>query len=81
MVDGELHWKALGSQNRFRYGTAPGFVHVPINFRLSRREVGDILRHCGARAFIVHREFFSSAHRIAASVAVIASRRDKEMLK
>ncbi len=28
-------------------------------------------------AFIVHREFFSSAHRIAASVAVIASRRDK----
>ena len=30
-------------------------------------------------AFIIHREFFSSAHRIAASVAVIASRRDKEM--
>lgn len=29
-------------------------------------------------AFIIHREFFSSAHRIAASVAVIASRREKE---
>jgi uncharacterized membrane protein len=28
--------------------------------------------------FIVHREFFSSAHRIAASAAVIASRREKE---
>jgi uncharacterized membrane protein len=28
-------------------------------------------------AFIVHREFFSSAHRISASVAVIASRREK----
>lgn len=28
--------------------------------------------------FIVHREFFSSAHRIAASVAVMASRRDEE---
>jgi len=28
--------------------------------------------------FIVHREFFSSAHRIAASVALIASRRDEE---
>ncbi|MEO8757648.1 MAG: DUF599 domain-containing protein [Devosia sp.] len=27
--------------------------------------------------FIVHREFFSSAHRLAASVAVIASRREK----
>lgn len=29
-------------------------------------------------AFIIHREFFSSAHRIAASVAVIASRQDQE---
>ena len=28
--------------------------------------------------FIVHREFFSSAHRIAASVAVIASRREQQ---
>ena len=28
--------------------------------------------------FIIHREFFSSAHRLAASVAVIASRREKE---
>lgn len=29
-------------------------------------------------AFLVHREFFSSAHRVAASVAVLASRREKE---
>ncbi len=29
-------------------------------------------------AFIVHREFFSSAHRLAASVAVLASRREQE---
>jgi uncharacterized membrane protein len=29
--------------------------------------------------FIVHREFFSSAHRLAASATVIASRRDKAM--
>lgn len=29
--------------------------------------------------FIIHREFFSSAHRIAASVAVIASRREKKL--
>jgi len=28
-------------------------------------------------AFIVHREFFSSAHRLAASVAVIARRREQ----
>ncbi len=33
-------------------------------------------------AFIVHREFFSTAHRVAASVAVIASRREaQEKLK
>ena len=32
-------------------------------------------------AFIIHREFFSSAHRVAASVAVIASRREKERQK
>jgi len=31
--------------------------------------------------FIVHREFFSSAHRLAASVAVIASRREQEKLR
>jgi len=30
--------------------------------------------------FIIHREFFSSAHRIAASVAVIASRREQEKI-
>ena len=28
-------------------------------------------------AFLIHREFFSSAHRVAASVAVLASRREK----
>jgi uncharacterized membrane protein len=30
-------------------------------------------------AFIIHREFFSSAHRVAASVAVIASRREHKV--
>lgn len=30
-------------------------------------------------AFIIHREFFSSAHRVAASVAVIASRREHKL--
>lgn len=29
-------------------------------------------------AFLIHREFFSSAHRVAASVAVLASRREEE---
>lgn len=31
--------------------------------------------------FLIHREFFSSAHRIAASAAVIASRREQELAK
>ncbi|HWA20689.1 MAG TPA: DUF599 domain-containing protein [Devosia sp.] len=30
--------------------------------------------------FIIHREFFSTAHRVAASVAVLASRRERERL-
>ncbi|WP_417310714.1 DUF599 domain-containing protein [Devosia sp.] len=29
--------------------------------------------------FLIHREFFSSAHRVAASVAVIASRRERDL--
>jgi uncharacterized membrane protein len=31
--------------------------------------------------FIIHREFFSTAHRVAASVAVLASRREREHAK
>lgn len=34
-----------------------GFVHVPISFRLSMREVRQILQHSGARTLIIEREF------------------------
>ena len=34
-----------------------GFVHVPINVRLSAREVGQILRHSGARVLLVDEEY------------------------
>ena len=34
-----------------------GFVHVPINIRLSSREVGEILRHSGARVLLIDREY------------------------
>jgi acyl-CoA synthetase (AMP-forming)/AMP-acid ligase II len=34
-----------------------GFVHVPISFRLSAREVEQILRHSGARFLFLEREF------------------------
>jgi fatty-acyl-CoA synthase len=38
-----------------------GFVHVPINFRLSAREVGQILRHSGARVLLVDRDYADKA--------------------
>ena len=34
-----------------------GFVHVPISFRLSIREVRQILQHSSARTLIIEREF------------------------
>ena len=34
-----------------------GFVHVPISFRLSIREVRQILQHSSARSLIIEREF------------------------
>ena len=37
-----------------------GFVHVPISFRLSPREIGQILRHSGARFLFVEQEFAAS---------------------
>ncbi len=34
-----------------------GFVHVPINVRLSAREIGEILHHSGARTLLIDREY------------------------
>lgn len=34
-----------------------GFVHVPINFRLTPREIGDQLRHSGTRVLFVESEY------------------------
>jgi acyl-CoA synthetase (AMP-forming)/AMP-acid ligase II len=50
---------SVEAMESFGAAAKAGFVHVPINFRLSRREVGDILQHSGSRFFIVHREFAS----------------------
>ena len=50
---------SVEAMKSFGAAAKAGFVHVPINFRLSRREVGDILQHSGSRVFIVHREFAS----------------------
>jgi acyl-CoA synthetase (AMP-forming)/AMP-acid ligase II len=40
------------------YGTmAAGFVRVPMDPRLTRRELADLLRHAGARALVTHVSF------------------------
>src|SRR5450432_2791687 len=40
------------------YGTmAAGFVRVPMDPRLTRRELVDLLRHAGARALVTHASF------------------------
>jgi acyl-CoA synthetase (AMP-forming)/AMP-acid ligase II len=43
-----------------------GFVHVPISFRLSPREIEQILRHSGARFLLVEQEFADALSRIGA---------------
>lgn len=42
-----------------------GFVHVPISFRLSPREIEQILVHSGARALLVEAEFAEAIERMA----------------
>ena len=40
------------------YGTmAAGLVRVPVDPRLTRRELIDLLRHAGARALVTHASF------------------------
>jgi acyl-CoA synthetase (AMP-forming)/AMP-acid ligase II len=41
-----------------------GFVHVPISFRLSPREIEQILRHSGARFLLVENEFADALDRM-----------------
>jgi acyl-CoA synthetase (AMP-forming)/AMP-acid ligase II len=41
-----------------------GFVHVPISFRLSPREIEQILRHSGARFLLVEAEFAGALDRV-----------------
>jgi len=41
-----------------------GFVHVPVSFRLSPREIEQILRHSGARLLLVENEFADALDRM-----------------
>jgi acyl-CoA synthetase (AMP-forming)/AMP-acid ligase II len=52
------------------YGTmAAGFVRVPMDPRLTRRELVDFLRHAGARALVTHASFAEKAGGLTSDVA------------
>src|SRR3954447_5895950 len=51
------------------YGTmAAGFVRVPVDPRLTRRELVDLLRHAGARALVAHASFGETTEGVATEV-------------
>src|SRR5205085_11759013 len=51
------------------YGTmAAGFVRVPMDPRLTRRELVDLLRHAGARALVTHASFAETVHGLMSDV-------------
>jgi hypothetical protein len=66
LVAGELHAQALGSQNTFKYGTAPGLVQVPRPGAVPAAGVGSIVHPSAAetafwlRAFETLKEFESN---------------------
>lgn len=52
------------------YGTmAAGLVRVPVDPRLTRRELVDVLQHAGARALVTHANFAERVERLTAEVA------------
>jgi acyl-CoA synthetase (AMP-forming)/AMP-acid ligase II len=51
------------------YGTmAAGFVRVPVDPRLTRRELVDLLRHAGAHALVTHAAFAETGERLTSEV-------------
>ena len=57
------------------YGAmAAGFVRVPIDPRLTRRELIELLRHAGARALVTHADFAEKVDGLADDVETLRSR-------
>src|SRR3954471_23841395 len=54
------------------YGAmAAGFVRVPMDPRLTRRELIELLRHAGARALVTHESFAETADGLATEVETL----------
>ena len=75
-VDAIAQLNTLAAKN-FNNGIRAYYFAVPMVFWFASEWVA-IAASVITVFFLIHREFFSSAHRVAASVAVLASRREKE---
>jgi len=74
-IDAIAQLNTLAAKN-FNNGIRAYYFAVPSVFWFVS-EWGAIAASVITVMFLIHREFFSSAHRVAASVAVLASRREK----
>ena len=74
-VDAIAQLNTLAAKN-FNNGIRAYYFAVPMVFWFAMEWLA-IASSIVTVAFLIHREFFSSAHRVAASVAVLASRREK----
>ncbi|MDC9824857.1 DUF599 domain-containing protein [Devosia sp. ZB163] len=74
-IDAIAQLNTLAAKN-FNNGIRAYYFAVPMVFWFAMEWLA-IASSIVTVAFLIHREFFSSAHRVAASVAVLASRREK----
>ncbi len=75
-IDAIAQLNTLAAKN-FNNGIRAYYFAVPMVFWFASEWVA-VAASLITVLFLIHREFFSSAHRVAASVAVLASRREKE---
>lgn len=75
-IDAIAQLNTLAAKN-FNNGIRAYYFAVPMVFWFATEWLA-IVASLITVAFMVHREFFSSAHRVAASVAVLATRREQE---
>lgn len=75
-IDGIAQLNTLAAKN-FNNGIRAYYFAVPMVAWFANEWLA-VVATLVTVAFMVHREFFSTAHRVAASIAVLASRREKE---
>ncbi|HEV2513957.1 MAG TPA: DUF599 domain-containing protein [Devosia sp.] len=75
-IDGIARLNTLAAKN-FNNGIRAYYFAVPMVAWFANEWLA-VVATLVTVAFMVHREFFSTAHRVAASIAVLASRREQE---